>query len=337
MDINFMINKFKWLTCTIFFIFLYLLIITPFSHAQREQDFQTWLIKFRKSAVSAGISKETLDLTLPKVQFIPRVIELDKSQPEFRMTVEEYLDRIVTEIRVLKGREIMEQNQDLLNGIHEQYGVQPSVILALWGIETDFGRNIGSYSVIDAVATLAYQGRRAAFFRQEFLQALRIIDNGHILPEQMIGSWAGAMGQIQFMPTSFRSFAVDHDGDGKRDIWNSPPDVFASAANYLSKNGWLKDGIWGMKAAIPANFKLSIAGLEVRKRLSEWDSLGVQYADKVESPSDHSQLWSVVAPDMQKKTAYLVNSNYLAILRWNRSNHFAIAVGTLSDRIAGKQ
>jgi membrane-bound lytic murein transglycosylase B len=145
------------------------------------------------------------------------------------------------------------------------------------------------------------------------------------------------MGQIQFMPSSFQSFAVDHDGDGKRDIWNSPPDVFASAANYLSKNGWTKEKSWGMEAAIPANFSSSLAGLEVRKTLTEWKSLGVQYAEKDESPVDPSQLWSVVAPDRLKKTAYLVNSNYRAILRWNRSHHFAIAVGTLSDRIAGKQ
>jgi membrane-bound lytic murein transglycosylase B len=211
------------------------------------------------------------------------------------------------------------------------------VILALWGIETDFGRNTGAYSVIDATATLAYQGRRAAFFRQELIQALRIIDKGHIKPEEMTGSWAGAMGQIQFMPSSFRSFAVDYDGDGRRNIWNSPPDVFASAANYLSKSGWMKDKIWGMEVTIPANFSLSMAGFEVRKSLSEWKALGVGFSEKIEAGNDSSTHWSLMAPDRRKGKTYLVNSNYRAIMRWNRSHHFAIAVGTLSDRIAGRQ
>lgn len=319
-------------------ILLLCILITPsLSNAQKQQDFDAWLMELRKSALSAGISRETLDFTLPKAQLIPRVIELDKNQPEFRLTVEEYLDRVVTESRILKGREMLEQNHDLLNGIYEHYGVQPSVILALWGIETDFGRKLGAYSVIDALATLAYQGRRSAFFRQELLQALRIIDKGHILPEQMIGSWAGAMGQIQFMPSSFQSFAVDHDYDGRRDIWNSLPDVFASAANYLSENGWMKDNIWGMEATVPAGFSASLAGIEVRKTLAEWKSLGVQYMEKAELQVDHSRHWSVVAPDRQKGTAYLVNNNYRTILRWNRSHHFAIAVGKLSDSIAGKQ
>lgn len=320
----------------LFTLLLYLLVTPSLSRAQSQQDFQAWLTEFRKSAIGAGISKETLDITLPKVQFIPRVIELDESQPEFRLTVEDYLARIVTDSRVLKGRELLEQNQDLLNGIYQNYGVQPSVILALWGIETDFGRSTGAYSVIDAVATLAYHGRRGAFFRQELLQALRIIDKGHIPPEQMTGSWAGAMGQIQFMPSSFQSFAVDHDGDGKRDIWNSPSDVFASAANYLVRNGWMKDKIWGMEATIPPGFSASLAGIEVRKSLTEWKSLGVQFIENAESSVYNSAHWSLVAPDSQKGTAYLVGSNYRTILRWNRSHHFAIAVGKLSDRIAGR-
>jgi membrane-bound lytic murein transglycosylase B len=318
-------------------ILLFFLLITPsLSQAQRQQDFDAWLAELRSEALAGGISKATLDSALSKVQLIPRVTELDQSQPEFRFTVEEYLNRVVPDSRVLKGREAMEENRDLLNSVYGHYGVQPSILVALWGIETDFGRTIGTYPVIDAVATLAYRGRRTAFFRQELLHALRIVDQGHISPDKMTGSWAGAMGQVQFMPSSFQNFAVDFDGDGRRDIWSSLPDVFASAGNYLSKAGWMKDETWGLEASLPANFSSSSAGLEVRKPLAEWKSAGVRYVEKSGFPVDPSLLWSIVAPDSKKKTAYLVNNNYRALLRWNRSHHFAIAAGTLSDRIAGQ-
>jgi len=317
-------------------LILYLLIVPPLSQAQKQQDFPAWLAEFRTEALAGGISPATLDRALSQVQILARVTELEQNQPEFRLTVAEYLDRVVPDSRVRKGREALEQHRDLLNSVYRHYGVQPSILLALWGIETDFGRNIGTYSVIDAVATLAYQGRRPVFFRQELLHALRIIDQGHIRPEQMTGSWAGAMGQVQFMPSSFRNFAVDHDGDGRRDIWNSLPDVFASAANYLSESGWMKDENWGLEAGIPADLNPSLVGLEVRKSLVEWESAGVRFVEKAGFPVDASPLWSLVAPDRQKRTAYLANNNYRVLLRWNRSHHFAIAVGTLADRIAGR-
>lgn len=314
---------------------LFSLFITPSLYAsEKQKTFDSWLAGLRTEALSIGISQATLDLTLFNVQILPRVTELEKIQPEFRLTVEEYLDSVVPDSRVEKGREMMEANRDLLNGIYRHYGVQPAVLVALWGIETDFGRTVGRYPVIDAVTTLAYQGRRTAFFRQELLHALRIIDKGHIPPDKMKGSWAGAMGQIQFMPSSFNHFAVDYDGDGRKDIWNSLPDVLASAANYLSKAGWIKNETWGFKAGITGNFRPSSAGIEVRKSLDEWKSNGVWYTEKAEFPFNPSLLWSVVAPDINKRTAYLVNSNYQVFLRWNRSHHFAIAVGTLSDRIA---
>ena len=315
---------------------LNLLIAPALSQAQIQPEFTAWLAEFRKEALAGGISPATLDRALSQVQLLARVTELEQSQPEFRLTVAEYLDRVVPDSRVRKGREMLALHRDLLDSVYRHYGVQPSILLALWGIETDFGRNIGSYSVIDAVATLAYQGRRTTFFRRELLHALRIIDQGHIRLEQMTGSWAGAMGQVQFMPSSFRNFAVDHDGDGRRDIWNSLPDVFASAANYLSESGWIKDENWGLEASIPADYNASLAGLEVRKSLAAWQSAGVRHAAKAGFPADASPLWSVVAPDREKKTAYLVNNNYRVLLRWNRSHHFAIAVGTLADRIADR-
>jgi membrane-bound lytic murein transglycosylase B len=321
----------------LFFILLGCLLIIPSAaQAQEKKAFEKWLAEIRTEALAGGISQTTLDAALTNVQILPRVAELEQSQPEFRMTVEEYLQRVVPESRVLRGREAMAENLDLLNRVYRDYGVTPSVLVALWGIETDFGRSIGTYPVIDAVATLAFQGRRTTFFRQELLHALRIIDQGHITPDKMNGSWAGAMGQVQFIPSSFHNFAVDYDGDGRRDIWTSLPDVFASAANYLSKAGWTKDEPWGFEATIPTNFSASSAGLEVKKPFAEWKGAGVRSEGKNANQADPSLLWSVVAPDQQKKTAYLVSNNFRSLLRWNRSIHFAVAVGTLSDRIAAQ-
>jgi membrane-bound lytic murein transglycosylase B len=320
----------------VFILLAFLLIIPSKVPSQEAKAFEKWLAEVRTEALAGGISQATLDSALSKVQLIPRVTELERSQPEFRLTVREYLQRVVPERRVLNGREALGENRELLYRVYRQYGVQPSILVALWGIETDFGRNIGSYPVIDAVATLAYQGRRTAFFRQELLHALHILDQGHISPDKMMGSWAGAMGHVQFMPSSFHNFAVDYDGDGRRDIWSSLPDVFASAANYLSKSGWTKDETWGLEAHIPADFSASSAGLENRKALDAWEVSGVRPVKKEDFTADPSLLWSVVAPDMKERTAYLVTHNYRILLRWNRSLHFAIAVGTLSDRIAAQ-
>jgi len=317
------------------FILLFSLLLVPSTApAQKQKRFDAWLADLRSEAAAKGISKATLDSALSGVKPLPRVIELEKSQPEFKLTVQEYLDRVVPESRVMKGREALKQNGDLLQEVYGRYGVQPPILVALWGIETDFGRSVGGYPVIQAVATLAYQGRRTAFFRQELLHALRIVDEGHISPDKMMGSWAGAMGQLQFMPSSFRAYAVDSDGDGRVDLWNSLADVFASAANYLSKAGWVKDETWGREVELPKGFDASSAAQDVRKPLSDWKALGLQVPLK--NVGDASLLWSLVEPEGKKGRAYLTNDNYRALLRWNRSNHFAIAAGTLSDRIAAK-
>jgi membrane-bound lytic murein transglycosylase B len=319
----------------VLFFFLLSLLFTPFpTLAQKQKNFDAWLADLRTEALAKGISQATLDSALSRLQPLPRVIELERSQPEFKLTVQEYLDRVVTDSRVEKGREALEENHTLLTKVYDRYGVQPSILVALWGIETDFGRSVGGYPVIDAVATLAYEGRRTAFFRQELLHALRIVDQGHISPDKMMGSWAGAMGQLQFMPSSFLAFAVDYDGNGRVDLWNSLPDVFASAANYLSRAGWVKDETWGWEVSLPKGFDASSAGPDVRKSLADWKALGVQ--DSKENGSDASLLWSVVEPEGKKGPAYLANNNYRALLKWNRSHHFAVAAGTLSDRIAAQ-
>ena len=321
-------------TPVLFILLLPLLFTLSPALAQKQKDFDAWLADLRTEALAKGVSQATLESALSGVQPLPRVIELERSQPEFKLTVLEYLDRVVPDSRVEKGREALKENRALLTKVYERYGVQPSVLVALWGIETDFGRSMGGYPVIDAIATLAYEGRRTAFFREELLHALRIVDRGHISPDKMIGSWAGAMGQLQFMPSSFQAFAVDYDGDGRVDLWDSLPDVFASAANYLSKAGWVKDETWGWEVSLPKGFDSSSAGLDLRKSLADWKALGVRYSKK--SGNDASLLWSVIEPEGKKSPAYLANNNYRAFLKWNRSNHFAIAAGTLSDRIAAQ-
>ncbi|HEX9909767.1 MAG TPA: lytic murein transglycosylase, partial [Desulfatiglandales bacterium] len=260
----------------LFLILLLSLLITPSpTLAQKKKSFDAWLADFRSEAAAKGISQATLQSALSGVQYLPKVIELQKNQPEFKFTVEEYLIRVASESRALRGREVLAEHQALLNRISERYGVPSQYLVALWGIETDFGRLTGGFPVIDAVATLAFGGSRSDFFRSELLYALRIIDRGHISPDKMVGSWAGATGQLQFMPSTFYSYAVDYNGDGRMDIWNNLEDIFASAANYLSRSGWVRDQPWGWEVDLPRNFDRTLVGLDNRKSLEEWEKLGV--------------------------------------------------------------
>jgi membrane-bound lytic murein transglycosylase B len=298
----------------------------------QEQNFETFLETLRKEALDSGISKETLDAALKGLQPIPEIIERDRNQPEAKLTLNEYLTRITTEERITKGRMKLSENRTLLARISERYGVQPRFLMALWGIETDFGKSTGNYPVIGSLVTLIYDGRRSALFKKEFINALRILDEGHIPLEQMKGSWAGAMGQLQFMPSTFRQFAVDFDADGKIDIWKSLADALASAANYLAQAGWQPHNRWGCEVRLPDSFDLSSLGLTHRKRVSEWQGLGVRTLDGSEFPRQNL-LSSVIQPDGQTGRTFMVYSNYEIILKWNRSHNFAITVGTLSDRI----
>ena len=198
-------------------------------------DFATWLAALRQEANGRGIASATLDEAFADIRLIPRVIELDRNQPEFKLTFRQYMDRVVPAKRVNKGRQKFAENKDLLSKVGQRYKVQPRFVVALWGIETDFGRISGGFKVIPALTTLAFDGRRSRYFRGELMHALSIIDDGHITADKMMGSWAGAMGQSQFMPSSFVHHAVDFNGDGRRDIWTTKADVFASAANYLAR------------------------------------------------------------------------------------------------------
>lgn len=298
----------------------------------RPKGFEAWLQALRREALSQEISAATLDAALTDAGLIPRVVELDRRQPESTLTFEQYLSQAVPPRRVLTGRHQLADNRELLEAIGREYGVQPRFIVALWGIETDYGRLTGGFPVVNALVTLAYDGRRSGFFRGELLNALRILDQKQIPLQDMTGSWAGAMGQIQFMPSSFLQFAVDYDGDGRRDIWNSRADALASAANYLARSGWKGDQTWGRAVQLPPHFDAALIGSQTVKPLSDWQALGVRRADGGDLPGGNLPA-SLIQPGGPEGTTYAVYQNYQTLLKWNRSDYFATAVGTLADRI----
>lgn len=302
--------------------------------ARAEGDLGAWLAKLRAEAAAKGIRATTLDAALAGFAPIPRVIELDRRQPEFTLTFNQYLTRVVPEARVRKGRRALKENLAQLQAIAKRFGVQPRFIVAFWGIETDFGRLSGGFPVIRALGTLAYDGRRSRYFRKELINALHILDAGHITAKRMTGSWAGAMGQFQFMPSSFLAYAMDDDGDGRKDIWQNRADAFASAANYLKRSGWKGDQTWGRAVRLADGFDLRLAGLKIRKRLSAWQKLGVRRADGRDLPRRDLQA-SLILADKGKRAPFLVYDNYRVTLKWNRSTFFAVAVGTLAERIRG--
>jgi membrane-bound lytic murein transglycosylase B len=300
--------------------------------AAQSESFDGWLAQFRQEAAADGISAATLDEALGGVQPIPRVIELDRRQPEGRLTFRDYNQRVLSPTRIERGRQLLREHRELLDRVAAKYGVQPRFIVALWGVESTYGTFTGEYPVIDALATLAYDGRRAAFFRKELLQALRIVDQGDVTPAQMMGSWAGAMGQSQFMPSSYLAHAVDYDGDARRDIWTSPPDVFASIANYLAKAGWNDRYTWGRQVQLSDHLAADAAGLEIVKPLPEWHALGVKRSNGDDLPMVGLDA-SLLRMDDGQGPAYLVYNNFRVLMAWNRSTYFALTVGELADLI----
>ncbi|PKN26484.1 MAG: lytic murein transglycosylase [Deltaproteobacteria bacterium HGW-Deltaproteobacteria-21] len=304
------------------------------NEALSEQPFLEWLETLRKEARGKGISDATLDAALRDIAPDMRVIELDRRQPEFIQTFWTYLNQRVSDERIRRGQAQLAEHRDLLDKIHAEYGVPPRYLVAFWGLETNFGDTLGSFRVIDALATLAYDQRRARFFRMQLLDALQIIEEGHISPDAMTGSWAGAMGHMQFIPSTFIGYAVDYTGDGRKDIWSSLPDSFSSAANFLSNLGWRPVETWGREVRLPPDFDLMLATMSSKKSLSEWSALGVQRTDGL-ALSEMDMEASIVLPQGHKGPAFLVYDNFRVIMRWNRSINYAISVGHLADRIVG--
>ncbi len=317
----------------LFLLALALFLFVPLNQVEAtEQPFSEWLKKLYVEASNKGIRKDILASALDGVKLIPRVVELDRKQPEFSLTFRQYMDRVVPNSRVKRGRKKLAENKVLLEEVGVKFGVQPSFIVALWGIETDFGRVTGGFKLIPALVTMAYDGRRSKYFRKELINALKILNGNHIKVNDMVGSWAGAMGQCQFMPSSFLNYAIDYDGDGRKDIWSTKADVFGSAANYLSNSGWKGGQTWGRAVTLPQDFKRDLANLKVKKTINEWQAIGVRRSNGSDLPMRDLDA-SIVYTEGAGSAAYMVYDNYRTILKWNRSTYFAVAVGTLADRI----
>jgi len=300
--------------------------------AALEGDFYGFLSAVRRDAAAQGIRASTIERALRNAEFLEHVIELDRKQPERQLTFAEYLEKVVTAERMDNARRHLAENRVLLDGIGRRYSVEPRIIVALWGIESNFGKVMGNYAVVSALATLGYDGRRSSYFRGELISALRIIDQGHIGADNMMGSWAGAMGQCQFMPSTFLGYAVDYDGDDRRDIWNDRADALGSIANYLSHLGWRGEQGWGQQVTVPTNFDTRQTGLEIRRPVSEWLRMGLRAAEAAPLPAYEIEA-SLVMPDGSAGPAMLVYDNFRAIMKWNKSTFFAASVGLLADSI----
>lgn len=295
-------------------------------------DFNGWQRQFRLKALRSGIQAELFDRAFSGVTPDPSVVRADGAQPEFTRPVWEYLDGAISPVRVRKGQALLAEHAASLDAIERRYGVERKTLVAIWGMESSFGQFMGDNSVIRSLATLAYEGRRPRWAEEQLLAALQILQSGDIGISGLRGSWAGAMGQTQFIPTTYLSHAVDFDGDGRRDIWNSSADALASAAHYLQASGWQQGKPWGFQVALPDGFDHALADSEIRKTYAQWHALGVKGTPAGLAPDDTGYL---LLPAGHRGPAFLVFRNFNAILRYNNSSSYALAVGLLGQRFVG--
>ncbi len=295
--------------------------------------FAVWRDAFSTQALQAGIQPRTVREVLGQAQWQPRVVELDRAQPEFTRTPWAYLDSAVSPQRIAQGQAKLAEHSATLEATAARYGVPATVITAIWGMESNYGSNFGTFHTVDALSTLAYEGRRRAWAQAELLSALRIVDQGDIAADRMLGSWAGAMGHTQFLPSVFLAYAVDADGDGHRDIWGSIPDVTASTAHFLARSGWQASEPWGVEVQLPASFDHARADPSVRQTTAQWDAEGVRGIDGQALPTLTSA--SIVTPAGARGPAFLVGGNFRVILRYNNSVNYALGVALLARQIGG--
>jgi len=305
----------------------------PAFRPQPNADYDAWLPGFRARARAAGITESTLDRGLDGAGYLPGVIERDRNQTEFRRSTEDYLALVASDEDVRLGRQRFAAQRNVLNDVEAQYGVSAQICCAVWGVESAYGTRLGDIPVISAVTTLAWEGRRGQFFEAQAIAALRIVQNGDTTPDRMLGSWAGAMGHTQFIPTTYEEYAVDFRGDGRRDIWaNDPTDSLASTASYFNRFNWRTGQPWGMEVALPTGFSAS-TGRNNRRDVASWTALGVRRAGGGALP-DHGSA-AIHAPGGAGAPAWILYHNFNVILRYNASVNYGIGVGYLSDRING--
>ncbi|WP_180125030.1 lytic murein transglycosylase [Rhodoferax sp. BLA1] len=297
------------------------------------QQFARWVAEFSDSARAAGIDEATLHSAFDTVRFVPRVIELDRAQPEFNRTVWDYLDNAVSKQRVIRGQDKLQQSRTDIEAAARRYGVPAEILVAIWGMESNYGSFMGDIPTIDALATLGFEGRRGPWARGQLLAALKMLQNHELERDQMIGSWAGAMGQTQLLPSNYLAYAVDADGDGRRDIWASLPDVMGSTAHFLAKSGWQADQPWAVEVRLPAGFDFALADGDLRQPSSAWQQQGVQSLDGGPLPDLPDS--ALLLPAGARGPAFLVGANFRAILRYNNATSYALAVGLLAQQLAG--
>lgn len=301
--------------------------------AEEDSHFDHWLNTLKSDAIAAGISAHTVDDTFKNAQYLPRVVELDRGQPEFISPFLSYVEKRVSQSRVIEGRASLYEQDAILSQVEAQYGVPKQILVAFWGLETNYGRNKGNFGLPSALMTLAYEGRRAAFFRNQLFDTMRIVDAGHNTVAGMRGSWAGAMGHMQFMPSTLLKYGVDADADGRINIWTSLPDAFASAANYLSQVGWRKTELAAIEVKLPAHFDYNQAQLNYRQSALDWTKLGVQTIDGSTLPQQSNA--AILLPQGQYGPAFMVFDNFDVIMDWNRSVNYALSVVHLANQLVG--
>ncbi len=298
-----------------------------------NQSFDAFLDGVRTDARRAGVSAATLQRALSGIRANDRVLELDRRQPEFTQTWEQYRDARLSQTRIDGGRRAFADNRPTLEAVQGRFRVSPRIVVAIWGLETNYGGFTGNFNVVESLATLAWDGRRAAYFRNELMAALKILDAGHVSPDRMKGSWAGAMGHPQFMPSNFDRLAVDMDGDGRRDIWDNRADALGSIANYLARSGWREEELWGREVVLPAGFDPNEAGRENTRPLRDWVRMGVARPDGGALPALDLET-AILLPGGAGGQAFAIYPNFNVIRRYNPSNYYALVVGMLSDRVA---
>nr|WP_276537835.1 MULTISPECIES: lytic murein transglycosylase [Pseudoalteromonas] len=314
--------------------------------AKTQAEFQTYLSDLKQEAIAKGYDSKLIDDAFATASYKEKVVSADKNQPEVKETLETYLPKRVPQWKIDRARKLYAENKDVLEQVAKEFGVQARFIVALWGLESNFGTIQGGHNVISSLVTLAFDGRREALYKRQLWAALDILKSGHITLDKFKGSWAGAMGQTQFMPTSFNAYAVDYNNDGRKDIWTTKEDAFASIANYLKQEGWNDSLTWGRQVKLPENFDSKYVlkrGTKTRKQwleywndsersLADWQALGVRKADGSDLPNVDVRA-ALVMPDDINGRMYLAYDNYKVFMHWNRSYYFATSVGYLSDRI----